>query len=255
MFAVELKFQSMAPGVADAQADAITWLTAAFVRNGNLLEEFLVKCDSKAWTVYGIIPARDAFHRSNANQLVRQRIDALHSANLRRPRVRVLGVVPETATPCRCAAPTGFFLFATFLHIEPPLWCIDCNGVVPLYRLPQSATGEHSGLLSWKSNYRACDALQMNCTVGERFGTRQMSDPASELSRSGLTACKDIERLTRRPVYYYLYRETTRSAAAELRRRCPICGGKWRLKEPLHSKFDFRCDRCHLLSNIAWSLR
>ncbi|MBZ5729414.1 MAG: Zn-ribbon-containing protein [Acidobacteriia bacterium] len=97
---------------------------------------------------------------SKRNEFVRQRIGALRSANLRRPRVRVLGVVPETATPCRCAAPKGFFLFTTFLHIELPLWCIGCNGIVPLYRLPLSPTGEHSGLLAWKSNYQACDALQ-----------------------------------------------------------------------------------------------
>ena len=27
------------------------------------------------------------------------------------------------------------------------------------------------------------------------------------------------------------------------------------LNKPLHGKFDFRCDKCHLLSNIAWSVR
>jgi hypothetical protein len=135
------------------------------------------------------------------------------------------------------------------------LWCIDCNGIVPLYRLPPSSTGEHSELLSWKSNYRACDALQMNCTVGERFGKRQTSDLASELSRSGLAVCRDLKRLTGRPVYYYLYRESTRSHSVELRRKCPNCGGPWRLQEPLHGKFDFKCDKCRLLSNIAWSAR
>jgi hypothetical protein len=31
------------------------------VRNGNLLEEFLLEGKSENWTVYGIVPARDAF--------------------------------------------------------------------------------------------------------------------------------------------------------------------------------------------------
>jgi predicted nucleic acid-binding Zn ribbon protein len=255
MFAVELKFELGAPSKAEDQADAITWLTAALARNGNLLEEFLVISDSNGWTVYGIIPAQDAFHRAHWNNLVLQRMSALRSVKLKRPRIRVLGAVPETATQCRCTAPKGFFLFTTFLHVEPPLWCIDCNGIVPLYRLPPSHTGEHSGLLAWQSNYQACDALQMSSTVGERFGTRQMSDLASELSRSGLAVCKDLKRLTSRPVYYYLYRESTRSHTVELRRKCPSCGGPWRLKEPLHAKFDFKCDKCRLLSNIAWSVR
>jgi predicted nucleic acid-binding Zn ribbon protein len=255
MFAVELEFELRAPGAADAQTDAITWLAAALVRNGNLLEEFLVRGGPKRWLVYGMVPAPDAFHRAHWNNFVRQRMSALRSVNLKRPRVRVLGAVPETAAACRCTRPQGLFLFTTFLHVEPPVWCIDCNGVVPLYRLPQSPTGEHSGLLSWRSNYQACDALQMNCTVGERFGTRQMSDVSSKLSRSGLAVCKDIKRLTGRPVYYYLYRESTRSHAAELRRTCPSCGGRWRLNKPLHGKFDFKCDKCRLLSNIAWSVR
>jgi hypothetical protein len=148
MFAVELKFELGASGRAEDQADAITWLTAALVRNGNLLKEFLVRSDSNGWTVYGIIPARDAFHRAHWNNFVLQRMSALRSVKLKRPRIRVLGAVPETATPCRCTAPKGFFLFTTFLHVEPPLWCIDCNGIMPLYRLPPSPTGEHSGLLA-----------------------------------------------------------------------------------------------------------
>lgn len=217
--------------------------------------EFQLHSESEDWTVYGIAPARDAFHRESWNGSVRKRIGELLPAKLNRPRIRFLGVVPETAPACRCLKPKGFFLFTTFLHSEPPVWCIHCNGVVPLYRLPRATSGEHSGLLSWKSNYQACDALQMNCTVGERFGTRQMSDPTSALSRSGLAACTEIQRLTGRPAYYCLYRGDGRSSALEVRRKCPGCGGAWLLKQPLHGKFDFRCDRCRLLSNIAWNFR
>jgi len=46
-----------------------------------------------------------------------------------------------------------------------------------------------------------------------------------------------------------------RSLSAEMRRKCPGCRGPWLLKKPLHGKFDFRCDKCHLLSNIAWNIR
>jgi predicted nucleic acid-binding Zn ribbon protein len=255
MLAVELKFESKARGSSDAKTDPITWLIGALVRNGSMMEEFLVADGSKGWTVYGVAPARDAFHKTNWNEFVGQRVVGLQQANLNSPRIRFLGVVPETAADCRCAKPRGVFLFTTFLHIEPPVRCIHCNGLVPLYRLPRSTTGEHSGLLSWKSNYQACDTLQMNCTVGERFGERQMSDSTSELSRSGLSACKEIERLTGHPAYYYLHRANARSHSAEALRKCPSCRGAWLLKKPLHGKFDFKCDRCQLLSNIAWGVR
>jgi hypothetical protein len=63
MFAVELKFESEARGVSDAKTDAINWLIRALVRNGSLLD----------WTVYGIEPAHDAFHRKSWNELVREK--------------------------------------------------------------------------------------------------------------------------------------------------------------------------------------
>lgn len=178
-----------------------------------------------------------------------------HASQSETPAYSVLGVVPETAPACRCAGPRGFFLFTTFLHIEPPVRCIHCNGIVPLYRLPRSTTDEHSGLLSWKSDYQACDTLQMNGTVGERFGERQMSDPTSELSQSGRAVCEEIQHLTGRPVYYYLNPANARSHSAEERRKCPTCRGAWRLKKSLHGKVDFKCDRCKLLSSIAWNVR
>jgi predicted nucleic acid-binding Zn ribbon protein len=254
MFAVELKFESTARGAPAAKRDAISSLIGALVRNGNLLEEFLV-AGAKEWTVYGVAPARDAFHQANWNEFIRRQIERLSPANLKRPRIRFLGIIPETAPACGCIKPGGLFLFTTFLHIEPPVRCIQCNGIVPLYRLPRSTTGEQSGLLAWKFNYQACDTLQMNCTVGERFGERQMSDPASDLSRLGQAVCKEIQRLTGRPAYYYLYQANARSHSAEVRRKCPSCQGSWLLKKPLHGKFDFRCDKCRLLSNIAWNVR
>jgi predicted nucleic acid-binding Zn ribbon protein len=41
----------------------------------------------------------------------------------------------------------------------------------------------------------------------------------------------------------------------EQRRRCPLCGGAWRLEKPLHRLFDFKCDMCRLVSNLAWDVR
>ena len=255
MLAVELKFAPRTVGASDPQVDAITWLIGAFVRNGNLVGESILAPEANGWSVYGMAPARDAFKRATRNVFVEQRIRGLVQAKLKQPHIRLLGKIPETAHDCRCPRPKSYILFTTFLHLDPPLRCMHCIGTVPLYRLPRPKTGEHSELLSWESNYQACDSLQMNCTVGERFGAHQMSDPTSSLSQSGLAVCKEIERLTGRPVYYYLFRDSTRSRLAELRRKCPSCGGTWLLKKPLHGKFDFKCDKCHLLSNIAWNVR
>jgi predicted nucleic acid-binding Zn ribbon protein len=256
MFALELRFGAQPGGEPDTQVDAIGSYLAALFRNGNLLKTRLIAAEDHGWTVYAAAPARDAFKKANQNEFVQRCISNLKAANVSRPRIHFLGTQPDTVSDCRCPAPRAYYLFTTFLHEEPPVRCMECNGVVPLYRLPRpTKTGEHSALLTWWSNYQACDTLQINCTVGERFGERQMSDLISRLTKSGLAVCKELEERTGRPVYYYLFRATGRNHSAEMRRRCPSCGGKWRLNEALYGKFDFQCNRCHLLSNIAWNIR
>jgi predicted nucleic acid-binding Zn ribbon protein len=255
MLAVELTVDSIKSRASFARTHRVTSLISALVRNGNLVEAFPVAAGSGAWTVHGIAPARDAFQKANWNEYVQRAISGLAQVDLKLPRIRFLGPVPETGSAFRCGKPKGYFLFTTFLQMGPPVHCIDCGGPIPLYRLPRSKTSEHSALLCWNSNYKACDTLQMKCTVGERFGERQMSDINSALSRSGLAVCEEIEQSTGRPTYYYLYRGTVTSAAKELRRKCPGCGSPWLMESPLHHKFDFKCDKCHLLSNFAWKVR
>jgi predicted nucleic acid-binding Zn ribbon protein len=230
-------------------------LIGALVRNGNLVEGCLLAADRKGWSIHGVTPARDGLRVVSWNETVRSRIRALADVKLKPPQVRFLGTVPETAPACKCSRQRGFLLFTTFLHTEPPLRCLYCYGTVPLYRLPRPANEEHPQLLSWLCNYRACDTLQINCTVGEKFGERQMSDVDSSLSRSGLAVCREIERLSGQPTYYYLFRGGSCRRLLEVSRRCPSCGGPWILSKPLHGKFDFKCDKCRLLSNISWHVR
>jgi len=232
MLAVELRFDKKAQGdaAADSRTDAIMWLIGAFERNGSLLDDFLVAGGPSHWTVYGIAPARDAFRKANWNEFVQRRMDGLADVYLKWPLIRFLGTIPETSPACRCKKPGGFLLFTTFLDIEPPLRCIDCYGMFPQYRLPRPKTGEHSALLAWKNNYQACDTLQMNCAVGERFGERQMSQLTSSLSRQALAVCREIEQPTGRPTYYYLPRANARSRASEVRRNVRVAKatGFWR---------------------------
>lgn len=97
--------------------------------------------------------------------------------------------------------------------------------------------------------------LPLSAVWGPDSANTRCPDPTSALSRPGPAVCKEIEGLTGRPVYYYLYRGKARSRSDELSRNRPICGGRWVLKKPLHDKLAFKCDRRKLLSNIAWSFR
>ena len=122
---------------------------------------------------------------------------------------------------------------------------------MPLYRLPHVRDHEHLDLLNWADDYRACDTLQMHCTVGERFGEGQLYRHDGALGRLGRGLAARLAAAIGRPVYYFLHKARGRSRDAELARACPSCEGEWRVDRRLHGLFDFRCDRCRLLSAVA----
>lgn len=254
MFALELNFRNRGKAEEDALLLATSYVSA-LAKNGNILSDWVMTTNGAEWRVHAVAPDRGAFKRSAQSSVVLKYSAQLKAAKVSVSRVRFLNRLHEVAEVCRCGSPAAYYLFTTFLHIEPSVRCMNCSGIVPLYHLPPLAFGDYSALLSWQADYRACDTLQMNCTVGERFAEREMSALNSSLTKSGLKVCREIEGLTGRPVYYYLYRAKGRNRAAEMKRTCPSCGGIWLLAEPLHGKFDFKCDTCHLLSNVAWKFR
>jgi predicted nucleic acid-binding Zn ribbon protein len=147
-----------------------------------------------------------------------------------------------------------FILYTNYLSLESPIRCGDCFGIFPLYRIPATKDDEYTDILTWESDYKACDTLQMNCSTGERFGISQLSRCDSSLSKRGIDICICIAVSTGIPAYYYLLKESGRNKRAELNRKCPSCGGEWLLHDSLHKLFDFKCDKCKLLSNIGWSV-
>jgi len=235
--------------------DRLYMLLGALQRNGNILgTEYPIYCAGNELTAFVILPEEDALDEVHLNDFARQAMAKLNQ--LCSHSFHVLGKVAEDALICSCSERSAFALFTTYLTIAPALRCVDCFGYVPLYRIPpEEDCRDFSGLLFWESNYRACDTLQMNCSTGERFATREMSDVNSSLSVRGHDVCADIEKRTGKPTYYYLYRGSGRSVAAERQRKCPKCQGTWLLETPMFEKFDFRCDACHLISNVAFSVR
>ena len=169
--------------------------------------------------------------------------------------LEVLGEDVESLASCQCDRPSAYVLFSSYTTLESPVRCMDCFGPIALYRLETMASGEFYELVTWQSDYQSCDRLQMNCSVLEQEATRELSSIDSSLNQIGLARCKALATTSNRPFYYYLLSGESENLQRELKRRCPGCGSDWRLTSRLHDLFDFRCDRCHLLSNIAFDVR
>lgn len=151
---------------------------------------------------------------------------------------------------CKCEKSDFYILITNYLSIDSPITCGNCKNTVPLYKLPVYYDYGYMPVLSWESNYNACDTLQMNGEVGERWALNQMQELKSQLSKQGLKICRKIEELTGIPVYYYLH-NYRKNVGNECLKLCPGCGMQWHLKTPLHASYNFKCDDCKLLSVIS----
>ena len=65
--------------------------------------------------------------------------------------------------PCNCKKSDFYILITNYTSIDSPLCCGSCNKSIPLYRLPIYYDYGYLPVLSWQTNYKACDTLQMNC--------------------------------------------------------------------------------------------
>ncbi len=80
-----------------------------------------------------------------------------------------------------------------------------------------------------------------------------MQEIDSQLSKEGIEICRKIEELTNIPTYYFLY-NYKKTKEGHLPKPCPTCNKKWHLKERLHDFFDFKCDKCKLLSTVSLNI-
>lgn len=255
MLIAQIDFEILESIGVERQSDAIWSFLAAFLRDGRFLDEnFAIFQTENTLRTFVSVPAKDAFENFLDNEYISNSLQKLNGIGLAQPIYKILGMETESSESCGCENPTAYILFTDFLSIQSPVKCFDCGFPFPLYHFPRTSSGDFYQILKWQFDYKSCDSLQMSSGFGEHFGIRQMSNLKSGLTKSGLEICNGIQSLTKKPCYYYLYHPNGRSLKKERERKCPLCNGEWLLEKPLHNMFDFKCDKCHLLSNIAFSL-
>lgn len=195
---------------------------------------------------------KNSLHKKYNPLRVKEDVENIEKLCNAKMEVKVLGKTFYYKEACTCKKHTFFILFDS---ITGPLECGVCFNPIALYRLKElSLVEDFQRMLLWQKNYAACDALQLNCHVGERWATNQMRNHTSELSEMGLDICRNIEKLTGYAVYYYLYNYRRLTLEQDKKRKCPSCGGKWLLKNRFGVIFDFKCDKCKLVSSLTTNL-
>ncbi len=223
-----------------------------FYRNNGQVcgSEFVILPDAMGVAAHVYAPEEAALAERHASLYVVNQLSKIREAG-GHVLIHPLGRAPDTLDMCGCEAPESFVLFTTYLDTDPPLRCGRCFLPVPLYRIPAPESDDHGRIVSWATAYQACDRLFMHSGALERAAYRQLSRLDSSLTKEGLGQCQAISAATRKPVYYYLMHYYAENRRRQEARRCPSCGQEWLKQVPWHRLFDFRCDTCHLLSNIS----
>ena len=153
-------------------------------------------------------------------------------------------------------APFLYLFTHAFSNWVSPVRRGDNGKPIPVCLLPVSFE-QKEYIYRWECSYFHHDNIWLGCGALEVAAYRQMADPKSDLAETGRDLCREIERATGVPTFYYLDRYWRRKVGEE-DRRCPVCGGRWWSKRPASGmkpfwQFGFRCDRCRLVSHFGVS--
>lgn len=253
MYLAELRFKVIADTDFDQAEAAIRRYMEALIFNGQTLgREFPTAWQQDCFVSRIVLPATEALQQQYHSQRGLAALQQLATAGLGYPQLNVLGMDLMSNHTDPCASAPYYILYSRFNDTCSPLRCGEHFAPVPLYLLP-AAAGDHEALIRWQLQYQALDEIQMQQSrVLRRSAERSLQQLHSQLNRQGRQLANTLARLSQKPVYYTLYSGSSNNCALEADKACPGCGGAWRLAQPLHQLFDFKCDRCHLLSNIAW---
>lgn len=186
------------------------------------------------------------------DEYIIQRIKRLEEWCNAKLKIEIVGkAIPEYKGVCKCQKPDFYILFTYAFNDSGVIDCGTCQKIVPLYSLKQLTYRDRHDILGWERDYKSCDNLQLGCRVGEKWATKQMSALHSQLSKSGIDICNRIKELTGIPTYYYLHNYRPISHKKDKARLCPSCNSEWLLKELILDFYDFKCDKCRLLSTFS----
>ncbi len=252
MYAAELQFRIIGDTSYAAAEAAIRHYLEALIFQGQILgREFPTALQQEQFVSRIVLPAPDALQHAFHSDSGQQALQALQHAGLSYPKVQILGVDLMSNHTDPCDTPASYILYCRFAQTNSVLYCAEHFAPVPLYRLGVASGLED--LIRWQLQYQALDEIQMQQhSLLLKPAERALQSLRSQLNTQGRRLARLLQRHTGKPVYYALYRGSSSDCASETSRCCPACGGPWLQAQPWHDLFDFRCDRCLLVSNIAW---
>ena len=254
MWIAELRFKIITDTSYQQAETALRAYLECLIFNGQIIgREFPTHLAQDEFVARVVMPSQDALHTPWHSKSGIKALEQLADGGLAYPSVEILGIDLMSNHTDPCENPDAFVLYCRFAQMNSVIYCAEHFAPVPLYKLPSSQGEDHEALVRWQLQFQALDEIQMqenSVLVGP--AERALQNLNSKLNRQGRQFAKQFTKTLGKPVYYALYRGTSNDCATESQRPCPCCGGAWSRTTPLADLFDFQCDQCLLVSNIAW---
>lgn len=250
MFNAEVRFVSRERKAIEKLIEAVWLYVHALHRSGQIANDYSVSRMGSRVRLLCILPERCSLEFRFHDKRSRAELRSVKELTKGRLTKSITGEADETPPACSCRSRSSLHLFTHMFDDSSPLACGECGRPVPFYRLPALGIRTRELLLSWQSDYQACDRLFISSGFGETWAYRQMSRLDSGLSKGGRELCAQVEAKLYIPVFYYLHKYWGRSSAMECKRLCPGCSKSWLLPAS-QEFFAFRCEPCRLVSSKA----
>lgn len=229
---------------------AESYLGALF-HSGQLCGEYFLTWTRGRLNAHVLLAGRAAAQRRYHSRRGKKELKKVADAFGREPVWRILDDDARQRPSSWRGAPF-LYLFTHAFDWASPVCRGDGKPPVPVFLLPLAFEHKEQ-LYFWQRSYYHHDNVWLGSGALEIGAYRQLADPTSELAEQGRELCREIETATGVPTFYYLMRYWGRLRGEE-QRRCPGCGGAWRIERLRESprqfwQLDFKCDRCRLVSH------
>ncbi len=261
MYLVEVFFKQLPSYQGDMNAayQAINKLIDEWRYNGQIIGReislYVAKQeDTEGFGMRAVCPEQHSLLPEWNNQFVDKALEKVENLGLWLDNLQIIAEDLNAEITCT-ETPSWQMLYTSFVQSCSPLHSGDTLAPIPLYKQLKGVPHLAKDIIKWQENWQAYDQLQMNAAALEKLALAEISNVDTRLFKHGYALRQQIEEVSGIPTYYYLYRVGGEDLVTEENRHCPLCQKPWKLQQNLFGVFDFKCDHCRLLSNIAWDVQ
>ena len=254
MLVAELEFKIIADtSFAEAERGIRYYLEKLIFQGQILGREFPTYQAQDSFFSRVVLPQADALEKKSHSTAGLDALERLQQVGLSYPKLAILGDDLMSNHTDPCPSHSALILFCSFSATNSVLYCAEHFAPVPLYKVGRNSGEDFESLVRWQLQYQALDEIQMQeSRVLLKSAEQSLQGFYSGLNQQGYKQARALSNELQKPVYYYLYSGSSPDCSLDAGKTCPCCGSDWKLTESWHGLFDFRCEPCQLVSNIAF---